>query len=161
MPAGNAERGEQTKPLASLASNDYVLLFSVTKIVVVRYFALAASWCDRVVPGVRFQEVRLLVSMTQVLEILGFVGCERSGNEIRGACPVHRSTSPKSRSFSANLARNVYRCFRCGSAGNHLDLYAAATHQSLYAAAIDLCARVGCAVPWIKPSRSREGTPGC
>jgi DNA primase len=76
--------------------------------------------------------------MVQVLELLGFVAQEQSGAEVRGPCPVHGSTSPKSRSFSANLSKRVYRCFRCGSAGNHLDLYAAATHQTLYAAAIDL-----------------------
>jgi DNA primase len=102
-------------------------------------------------PGVRFQEVRSLASMAQVLDLLGFVAREQSGAELRGPCPVHGSTSPKSRSFSANLSKKVYRCFRCGSAGNHLDLYAAATHQSLYAAAIDLCGRIGCDVPWIKP----------
>lgn len=101
-------------------------------------------------PGVRFQEVRSLVSMTQVLELLGFVAQKTSGEEVRGACPVHGSTSPRSRSFSANVKKRVYRCFRCGSAGNQLELYAAATHQSLYAAAVDLCQRVGCPVPWIK-----------
>lgn len=100
-------------------------------------------------PGVRFQEVRSLVSMAQVLELLGFVALEASGDEVRGACPVHGSRSPKSRSFSANVKKQVYRCFRCGSAGNHLDLYAAATRQSLYAAAVDLCQRGGFAVPWI------------
>jgi DNA primase len=87
--------------------------------------------------------------MAQVLELLGFVVQEASGDEVRGACPVHGSTSPKSRSFSANLKKRVYRCFRCGSAGNHLELYAAVTHQTLYAAAVDLCERVGCSVPWI------------
>ena len=102
------------------------------------------------VPGVRFQEVRSLVSMAQVLDLLGFVGQEQSRDEIRGPCPVHGSMSLKSRSFSANITRNVYQCFRCGSAGNQLDLYAAATHRSLYAVALDLCARVGCAVPWIE-----------
>jgi hypothetical protein len=30
------------------------------------------------------------------------------------------------------------------SAGNHLDLYAAATHQSDFAAAIELCGRMRC-----------------
>jgi DNA primase len=100
-------------------------------------------------PGVRFQEVRARVSMVQVLELLGFVVKEASGDEVRGACPVHRSKSPRSRSFSANLKKRVYRCFRCGSAGNHLELYAAVTQQSLYAAAVDLCERVGCAVPWL------------
>jgi DNA primase len=102
-------------------------------------------------PGIRFQEVRSLVSMAQVLELLGFVPQAASGAEVRGPCPVHRPTSPRSRSFSANVAKRVYRCFRCGSAGNHLDLYAAATRQGLHAAAVDLCRRVGCAVPWINP----------
>jgi DNA primase len=101
-------------------------------------------------PGVRFQEVRSLVSMAQVLDLLGFVAHEASRDEVRGRCPVHGSTSPKSRSFSANLNKGVYRCFRCGSAGNQLDLYAAATQQGLYAAALDLCGRIGCEVPWIK-----------
>lgn len=101
-------------------------------------------------PGVHFQEVRSCVSMAQVLTLLGFVAREVSRDEVRGSCPVHGSTSQRSRSFSANLKKQVYRCFRCGSAGNHLDLYAAATHQSLYAAAVDLCQRVGCAVPWIE-----------
>jgi DNA primase len=102
------------------------------------------------VPGVRFQEVRVLVTMTQVLDLLGFAAVERSGAQVRGPCPVHRSTSPKSRCFSANLTRGLYRCFGCGSAGNHLDLYAAATRQSLFGAALDLCDRVGCDIPWIK-----------
>lgn len=100
-------------------------------------------------PGVRFAEVRSRVSMAQVLALLHFAPCERSKAEIRGPCPVHGSSSPKSRSFSANLKKHVYRCFRCGSAGNQLDLYAAATHQSLLAAAIDLCERAGCEVPWL------------
>ena len=99
-------------------------------------------------PGVRFHEVRSLVSMAQVLELLGFVANEASGDELRGPCPVHGS-SPKSRSFSANVKKGAYRCFRCGSAGNHLDLYTAATQQSLHAAAVDLCQRLGCAVPWV------------
>jgi DNA primase len=87
--------------------------------------------------------------MAQVLALLGFVVREASGDEVRGPCPVHGSTSPRSRSFSANLKKQVYHCFRCGSAGNHLDLYAAVTHQGMYAAAVELCQRVGCAVPWI------------
>jgi DNA primase len=92
--------------------------------------------------------------MTEVLDLLGFVGTERSGDELRGPCPVHGSTSPKSRSFSANLAKKVYRCFRCGSSGNHLDLYAVATGQSHFAAAVELCGRVGRPVPWIDAGRA-------
>jgi DNA primase len=100
-------------------------------------------------PGVHFQEVRARVTMAQVLELLGFVAQERSGDQARGPCPVHGSGSSRSRCFSAHLTRRIYRCFRCGSAGNHLDLYAAATHRSLFAAALELCDRVHCDVPWI------------
>ena len=35
-------------------------------------------------PGVRFQEVRSLVSMAQVLDLLGFVAHEASRDEVRG-----------------------------------------------------------------------------
>jgi DNA primase len=100
-------------------------------------------------PGVRFQEVRSRIKMAQVLTLLGFAPCKGFENQIRGPCPVHGSTSPTSRCFSANLKKNVYQCFRCGSAGNQLDLYAAATRQNLVAAAIDLCERVGCEIPWV------------
>ena len=100
-------------------------------------------------PGIRFQEVRSRINMAQVLTLLGFAPCKGFENQIRGPCPVHGSTSPTSRCFSANLKKNVYQCFRCGSAGNQLDLYAAATRQNLVTAAIDLCERVGCEIPWV------------
>ena len=123
----------------------YGLPFSVAKLPYRCYFLTGILS----MPGVRFPEVRSRVSMAQVLALLQFAPSERSKEEIRGPCPVHGSTSPKSRSFSANLKKNVYRCFSCGSAGNQLDLYAAATRQSLLASAIDLCERVGCEVPWL------------
>ena len=98
--------------------------------------------------SIHFAEVRKSITLGEVLALLDFVVVERSGQEVRGRCPIHGSTSPKSRSFSANVGRNVYRCFSCGSAGNQLDLYAAATGLPLYAAAIDLCTRLGREVPW-------------
>jgi DNA primase len=111
-------------------------------------------------PGVRFDEVRARVSMAQVLELLGFVAQARTGASVRGPCPVHGSRSARRRCFSAHLGRGIYRCFQCGSAGNHLDLYAAATRQGLHAAAIDLCGRAGCAVPWISNEHPRRTPRG-
>ena len=101
-------------------------------------------------PGVDFQAVRCLVSIAQVLERIGFVPAECSGEQVRGPCPVHGSTSPKSRSFSANPARNAYRCFQCGSSGNQLDLWAAVTKTDLHTAAIDLCEKFDLDVPWVR-----------
>ena len=101
-------------------------------------------------PGISFAAVRALISLADVLELLGFVPHEARGDQVRGPCPVHRSLSSKSRSFSANLKRNVYRCFKCGSAGNQLDLYAASRHLTLFAAAVALCAELGREVPWVE-----------
>lgn len=41
----------------------------------------------------------------------------------------------------------TYQCFKCGSAGNHLDLWAAISKKNLYDAAIDLCNRLNREVP--------------
>jgi len=75
-------------------------------------------------PGIHFAEARARIALADVLDLLGFVPCESSGDQVRGPCPVHHSISPSSRSFSANLKRHIYRCFKCGSCGNQLDLYA-------------------------------------
>ena len=100
--------------------------------------------------GVDFQTVRSMVPMAQVLERVGFVPHECSGDQLRGACPVHGSTSPKSRSFSANLGKNAYPCFQCGSSGNPLDLWAAVAKTDVHTAAIDLCQKLHLDVPSIR-----------
>lgn len=100
-------------------------------------------------PGIDFAIVRSKISLAQVLDLVGFVPQRRSANQLRGPCPVHRCTRRRSRSFSANLTRQQYRCFHCGSAGSQLELWAGVTQQTVYAAALDLCQRLGVDVPWI------------
>ncbi|MCH7726774.1 MAG: hypothetical protein IH991_09880 [Planctomycetes bacterium] len=70
--------------------------------------------------------------MHDVLDLLGFAPVSTRGDQLRGSCPIHGSSSSQSRSFSANLAKNSYRQFKCESDGNQLDLWAAATGQSLH-----------------------------
>jgi len=101
-------------------------------------------------PGVDFRAVRQAVSMQEVLDLIGFVAQVRTADTLRGACPVHRSRSPRSRSFAVHLRRNMYHCFRCGAAGNQLDLYAAVTRQGVYDAAVDLCAKLHRDVPRVR-----------
>ena len=93
-------------------------------------------------PGIHFAEVRARITLADVLDLLGFVPCESSGDQVRGPCLVHHSISPLSRSFSANLKRHIYRCFKCGSSGNQLDLYAAVTALGVFEATVALCERV-------------------
>jgi len=92
--------------------------------------------------GIDFNAVRSEVGMDAVLDLLGFVPSQRRGGQLRGPCPVHGSHSPGSRSFSANVTKNACHCFHCGMSGNQLDLWAAATRQPLYHAAIDLCEKL-------------------
>ena len=101
-------------------------------------------------PGVDFQAVRSMVPIAQVLALIGFVPRESSGEQLRGPCPVHRSTSPRSRTFSVNLRQNAYRCFKCGSVGNQLDLWAALSKTDLHTATVDLCERLHLDIPWIR-----------
>jgi DNA primase len=101
------------------------------------------------VPGVDFATVRTEITMEQVLSLLRFQPTSRSGVQWYGRCPLHESRSGHRRSFSVNVAIGRYYCHRCHSYGNQLELWAAATKLPLHQAAIDLCHRLGCDVPWI------------
>jgi DNA primase len=107
-------------------------------------------------PGIDYATVRQSVPMSQVLEFLAFEPVRRSGNQLRGPCPVHRSSSPQSRSFSANLAANAFRCFTSGASGNQLDLWRQVQGLTFLDAAVDLCQRVHLPVPWSRQSKLAE-----
>jgi DNA primase len=109
-------------------------------------------------PGIDFAEVRAKVALAQVLDLIGFVPCETSGDQVRGPCPVHHS-APSSRSFSANLRLHIYRCFKCESSGNQLDLYATVTGLSHFEAAIALCEQLHHEVPWMLKEPSLRSQP--
>ncbi len=102
-------------------------------------------------PGVDFERIRAVVTMEPVLNLLGFEPTSRSGSQWYGSCPLPDcGAGRRRRSFSVNVARGRYCCHRCGRHGNPLELWAAATQQSVYQAAIDLCRRLGCEIPWIR-----------
>jgi DNA primase len=100
-------------------------------------------------PGVDFRELRATVSIAEILQLIGYVPAQTRGCQLRGPCPVQRSASKTSRVFSVNLQMNAYQCFKCGSAGNQLGLYAAVTRSSLFGAAVDLCEKLNRPTPWI------------
>ena len=110
--------------------------------------------------GIDFRTLRREVGLEAVLKLLGFVPVQRQGGQLRGACPLHTPKRDGSRSFSANMERNAYRCFHCGSSGNQLDLWAAATGQPLHQAAIDLCEKLHHPVPWLARRQTRPKNPG-
>lgn len=101
-------------------------------------------------PGIDFDRLRAEITMEQVLDLLAFEPTGRSGPQWYGRCPLHESTSKRSRSFSVNVVLGRYYCHRCHGHGNPLELWAAATKLPLYRAAIDLCQRLGRQVPWLQ-----------
>jgi len=89
-------------------------------------------------PPVDFRSLRQAVSMEQVLKHLGYFEALRGfGPQRRGPCPLHDQADQRFRSFSVNLAKNVFQCFHppCRAAGNTLDLWAAAHRLPLLEAA--------------------------
>src|SRR5262245_65369468 len=96
-----------------------------------------------VMAGIDFRQARQEVRLAEVLALLDYRPRRRAGAQLRGPCPVHKSTSATSRCFSAHLGKNVWHCFRCGAGGNALDLWAALTNQGIYEAVLELYRRLG------------------
>jgi len=88
-----------------------------------------------------FARLRSQASLRQMLIRLNLFDSLRGDeHQLRGPCPLHRSKSPHSKSFSVNLDKNIYQCFapECQSKGNALDFWAAYQRLPLREAALHL-----------------------
>jgi DNA primase len=95
--------------------------------------ARSGVWLD-------FAHLRAQLPLERVLDHLGVLSQLRGrGAQRRGPCPIHRGDG-RGRTFSVNLAENMYQCFEatCQSKGDVLDLWAAVHHLSPREAALDL-----------------------
>ena len=111
-------------------------------------------------PAIDFDAVRTAVTMTALLGLLGFQAQSMHGAQQRGPCPLHGSTAGTARCFSVNLTDQIFHCFKCGRSGNALDLWAQATRQTPYDAALDLCQRLNLPLPLLRvPPANREEEP--
>ena len=82
----------------------------------------------------RTRRTTTLITMGQVLNLLGFEPSNGWGVQWYGSCPLHESRPRRRRrSFSVNVAND---CHRCHGHGNPLELWAAATKLPLHQAAI-------------------------
>ena len=102
-----------------------------------------------------YKLLRDQIPLQQVLEKICRVPVQ--GAQHRGPCPIHEPNATSGRKFSANLKRQVFRCFdpACGVQGNVLDLWTAYKKLDLYAAAADLAKTFGVTLPHL-PSRSQK-----
>jgi hypothetical protein len=102
-------------------------------------------------PLLDMRQARSEIHLAVVLGLIRWQANTRQGEQVRGPCPLHGSSSPRSRSFSAHLGRNIWQCFRCGTAGNALDLWARVNGQGLYPAVLELYRQLGRTPPWLTP----------
>jgi DNA primase len=106
-------------------------------------------------PGIDYRQLRANITIAEVLDLLGFVVVERKGDQVRGQCPFHEpSAGGKHRSFSANLRKNLFHCFKCQARGNQLDLWVRARNQPIHEAALELCAHLHKEVPRLNKESS-------
>lgn len=110
-------------------------------------------------PGIDYRAVRAELRLAEVLALLDWRPHRQRGEQVRGPCPLHRSRTPRSRSFAAQLGQGVWHCFGCGRGGNTLDLWVAVTGQPLHAAVLDLCQRLGRDVPWLAWPQAAPARP--
>lgn len=72
---------------------------------------------------VNFRELRERLDFREVLAYYGVEVHAPRGVQHVGRCPLpgHEGTRQRTPSFSANLDKKIWRCFRCGAQGNILD----------------------------------------
>src|SRR5262249_12415309 len=104
-------------------------------------------------PLIDLRQARAEIRLSVVLQLLGWQASQRSGEQVRGPCPVHGSASGRSRSLSAHLGRGIWRCFACGASGNALDLWRRVRGQDLYSAVLELYRQLDRDVPWLRPGQ--------
>ncbi len=62
------------------------------------------------------ETVESILQTARIEEVVGeFVALKKKGTNMWGVCPFHNEKTP---SFSVNPARNIFKCFGCGKAGD-------------------------------------------
>jgi DNA primase len=62
------------------------------------------------------ETVEQILQSARIEEVVGeFVTLKKSGANLIGVCPFHNEKTP---SFNVNPARNIFKCFGCGKAGD-------------------------------------------
>lgn len=104
-------------------------------------------------PFVDFREVRRLVPIAKVLELIGYKSVGIAEKSVYGPCPLSCCSSLGKRFYrrccSVDLESNVWFCHACKRGGHQLDLYALAKNLTVYEAATRLCVATGVWIPYI------------
>ena len=64
------------------------------------------------------QTIQQITSRIDIIDVVGeFVKLKKRGTNYIGNCPFHNEKSP---SFTVSPAKEIYKCFGCGKAGNSI-----------------------------------------
>ena len=90
---------------------------------------METNWVD-------FKAIKSAVSMQVILDRYNINWLRKSGDELRGRCPIHQGEGNDA--FHANLTKNAFHCFSCKARGNVLDFVAAMEKCSVRDAGLKL-----------------------
>lgn len=109
-------------------------------------------------PYIDFEELKHRVSVEDVMRLIGWKPSYRDRGGYRGPCPIHKSRSPTSKSFS--VSQDGFQCFTCKAKGDLIRLYATVIGVREYPAALQLAAILGVELPLKRPASpaSKTGT---
>ncbi|MHB8735445.1 MAG: CHC2 zinc finger domain-containing protein [Terriglobales bacterium] len=94
---------------------------------------------------VDFAVLRGRIRPIDALRLLGWCYTTHVGESWRGPCPLHKSNSEGSRVFS--VTDRVWHCHKCREGGDAVRLWARLHGLDDLAAALELCEKLGVAVP--------------
>ena len=92
-----------------------------------------------------YRELKQQIRLIDLLTRIDWKITKGRGEQLRGPCPLTTCRSQVTdcnthddSAFSVNTTKNIYRCFRCGSAGNALDFWLNYRAITLHQAAMEL-----------------------
>lgn len=97
------------------------------------------------------ETINQIMETARIEDVVGeFVTLKKHGSNLWGVCPFHKEKTP---SFSVNPARNIFKCFGCGKAGNSVRFIMEHEHYSFQEALRYLAKKYGIKI------EEREQTP--
>ena len=97
------------------------------------------------------ETINQIIETARIEDVVGeFVTLRKRGSNLIGICPFHKEKTP---SFNVNPARNIFKCFGCGKAGDSVRFIMEHEHYSFQEALRYLAKKYGIKI------EEREQTP--
>lgn len=106
------------------------------------------------IPSIDYHRVKQLVTLGEVVQLLGIPWTRLSGHVVRGPCLA--CSHPDRRACRFDGWENLWYCHRCKVGGSALDLYAKVKRLSIQETAIELCELLHRELPLLGPPPSQK-----